>query len=100
MVQPVYFIFTLRPRRPDFLVSMTPEEQAVMGEHLAYAKRLFDEGKILLGGAATDGAIGVIVLRAGSEEEARRIFVNDPAVKANVGEAELHGFRIGLLAGK
>ncbi|HMA05098.1 MAG TPA: YciI family protein [Methanomicrobiales archaeon] len=96
----MYFISTLRPRRPDFLATMTPDEKAVMGEHASYTKRLFDEGKIILGGAATDGAIGVIVWRLGSAEEARRIYENDPAVKAGIGEAELHPFRVGLLAGK
>ena len=96
----MYFISTLRPRRPDFLATMTPAEKSAMGEHLAYTKRLFDEGKIVLGGAATDGAIGVIVWKVRSPEEGREIFLHDPAVMADVGEAELHEFRLGLLAGK
>jgi uncharacterized protein YciI len=100
MNQPMYFISTLRPRRPDFLSTMTPTEKTVMGEHAAYTSRLFDQGKIVLGGAATDGSIGVIVWKVGSAEEARNIFDNDPAVMANVGDAELHPFRAGLLAGK
>jgi uncharacterized protein YciI len=100
MDQPLYFISTLRPKRLDFLTTMTPAEQAVMGEHMTYTRRLFDEGKIVLGGAATDGAIGVIIWKVVSAEEARRIFENDPAVKADVGEAELHEFRVGLMAGK
>jgi uncharacterized protein YciI len=100
MSQPVHFISTLRPRRPDFLSTMTPEEKAVMGEHVAYTRRLFDGGKIVLGGAATDGAIGIIVWRLDSAEEARRIYENDPAVKAGIGDSELHPFRVGLFAGK
>ena len=99
MDQPLYFISTLRPGRPDFLSTMTPEEKVVMGEHLAYTKRLFGEGKIVLGGAATDGSIGVIIWQVASADEARRIFDEDPAVRAQIGEAELHPFRIGLLAG-
>ena len=85
MDQPLYFISTLRPGRSDFLATMPPGEKAVMGEHAAYTRRLFDEGKIILGGAATDGAIGVIVWKVGPAEEAREIFGHDPAVKANVG---------------
>jgi len=77
---------------------MTPDERAVMDEHLGYARRLFDQGKLLLGGAATDGAIGLLVLRVDSVEEAQRIFDEDPAVKAGIGDSELHPFRIGLLA--
>ncbi|MDD1661093.1 MAG: YciI family protein [Methanomicrobiales archaeon] len=99
MDQQLYFISTIRPGRQDFLTSMTPEEQRVMGEHMAYTKRLFDEGKIVLGGAATDGAIGVIIWKVSSAEEARRIFDQDPAVKAGIGDAELHPFRLGLIGG-
>jgi len=94
------FIETLRPKRENFGVTMTPEEKVVMEAHFAYNRRLFEEGKILLGGAATDGAIGIIVLRVDSPEEARRIFENDPAVKGGVGYPELHPFRVGLFAGK
>jgi uncharacterized protein YciI len=82
MSQSMEFIETLRSKRENFVATMTPEEKAVMGEHFAYNRRLFEEGKILLGGAATDGAIGIIILRVGSAEEAQQIYENDPAVKA------------------
>ena len=42
------FISLIRPKRPDFLSTMTPEEQATMGHHLAYVKALFDEKKMAL----------------------------------------------------
>jgi len=44
-----------RPNHPDFLATMTSEEKAVMGQHRAYTRELFDQGKIIQGGAATDG---------------------------------------------
>ena len=93
------FLETLRPKRDNFVATMTPEEKAVMGAHFAYNDRLFAEGKILIGGAAADGSIGIIVLRVGSAEEAREIYENDPAVKAGIGYPELHQFRMGLFAG-
>ena len=94
MPPPLSFLTTLRPKRPDFLATMTPKEKAVMGQHMAYTRQLFDQGKIGLGGAATDGAIGIIVWRGDSAEEMHE---NDPAVKAGIGYPELHPFRIGLL---
>lgn len=69
-----------------------------MERHFAYSRRLFDQGKILLGGAATDGSIGIIVLRAESEEEARKMYENDPAVIAGIGNTEFHPFHVGLRA--
>jgi hypothetical protein len=90
MTPPLGFISTLSPKRPDFLAIMTPEEKAVMGQHQAYTSQLFDKGKIILGGAATDGAIGIIVWRVDSAEEIQRIYDNDPAVKAGIECPELH----------
>jgi uncharacterized protein len=94
------FIETLKPKRENFVATMTAEERAVMGEHFAYNRRLFEQGKILVGGAATDGAIGIIILMVDSPEEAGEIYENDPAVKAGIGYPELHQFRLGLWAGK
>jgi len=93
MPPPLPFLSTLRPKRPDFLATMTPEEKAVMGQHQAYTRQLFDQGKIVLGGAATDGAIGIIVWRVESAEGMQRIYDNDPAVKAGIGYPELHRCR-------
>jgi len=33
------------PKHPDFLATMTPEEKAVMGQHMAYTRELFDQGR-------------------------------------------------------
>ncbi len=96
---PLTYISTMRPKRPDFPASMTPDERAVMEQHFTYVRRLFDQGKLLLGGAATDGAIGVLVYRVDSAEEAQRIFDDDPAVTVGIGHSELHPFRVGHISG-
>jgi hypothetical protein len=51
MTTPLEYISLMRPRRPDLLTTMTPAEQETMQKHLASVNRLFDEGKIILGGA-------------------------------------------------
>lgn len=91
------FISLLRPKRPDFLTTMTPEEKAVMGEHIEYIRNLSAQGNIAMSGAAIDGTVGVVIYRVDSPEEARRLFYNDPAVIAGIGYPELHLFRIGHL---
>jgi uncharacterized protein YciI len=98
MDPPLTFICTMRPKRPDFLATLSPAEADAMGEHMAYVGRLFDEGKVLIGGAATDGAIGFYVFLVDSAADAERIFEGDPAVRAGIGISELHPFRMGLLA--
>ncbi len=91
------YIFLLRPKHADFLHTMTREEREAMHQHRIYADHLFKEGKIVFGGAATDGSIGVLVLRVNDEGDARRIFESDPAVAAGIGYAELHPFHTGMI---
>jgi uncharacterized protein YciI len=94
MLSQEYFISLARPKQADFLRTMSQKEQATMQEHFVYARRLFDEGKLLIGGAFTDGAFGMLVYRAASEQEAREMFSNDPLVKAGISDGEFHPFRV------
>ncbi|MDO9325608.1 MAG: YciI family protein [Methanoregula sp.] len=98
MSDTIDFISLIRPKRTDFLATMTSQEKAVMGEHRDYVRSLFKEGRIVLSGEGTEGTIGVVIYRVYSADEARRLFYNDPAVIAGIGYPELHPFEIGLLA--
>ena len=93
----VTFFSLLRSTRPDFLATMTPGEREVMREHMEYVKSLFDRGKILFGGAATDGTMGILVYQVRTAAEAQELFDNDPAVKAGFGIPELHPFHVGYI---
>ena len=89
------FMGTARPKRERWLETMTDEERAVMAQHFAYVNRLYSEGSIVFSGACTDGAMGVIIYQAESEEEARQLFENDPLTKSGRTSTEFHPFTIG-----
>lgn len=89
------FIGTARPKRENWVATMTSDEQAIMGQHFEYINKLFSEGKIIFSGACTDGAMGLIVYNAESAEEARVLFENDPLTKSGITNTELHPFRVG-----
>lgn len=57
----------------------------VRPDHLAYARALYDEGKVVLAGPVGDGSGAMMVLRAGSLEEAEQIVKGDPYTAAGVG---------------
>jgi uncharacterized protein YciI len=86
----------LRPVRPGFVEIMTPGEEAVVEEHFAHLQRLLAEGRLILAGPCLDGAFGVVILEATSEEEATTLMRADPAVREGVMTAELHAFRVSL----
>jgi uncharacterized protein YciI len=89
------FISLIRPKRPDFLTTMTPAEQATMEQHADYVRDMIAQGQILLDGCAPDGTLGVLIYRVYSPVEARRLFYSDPAVIAGIGYPELYPLTIG-----
>ena len=77
------------------------EEEEAVGTHFNYLKNLLAEGKLVLAGRTvnmpmTDRDMGIAILEADSEEEARTIMENDPAVVNGVMKAELFEFSLAL----
>lgn len=92
------YIYLVRPTREQFNETMSAEEETIVGEHFTRLKNMLAAGELILAGPCTDAAFGVVIFRAASEESAREIMDNDPAVKNGVFSAELHEFRVSLLA--
>ena len=64
-----------------------PNEQKHFGDHSANLRKLRQEGRILLGGRFGD--VGLVLLRAASDEEARALVAADPSVAAGVFVADI-----------
>jgi len=90
------FVIRLKPVRPD--ASATEEDKAKITQHFEYLKNLLAEGKLLLAGLALDDYSGIVVVETQTRLEAEKLMVMDPAVRAGVFLAELHPFRVALLA--
>jgi uncharacterized protein len=94
------FVYLIRPVRPGFVQEVLPEENEIMMEHFGYLQGLLREGKLILAGPCLDRELGISVIQAESEAEARSIMENDPAVKKGVMTPELHPYRVSLLVGR
>lgn len=97
------FLYKLQLVRGDMLQSgPTSEEQSVVAEHFAYLQDLTAQGQIILVGrtlTTDENTMGLAVFRAKSEDEARAIMNDDPAVKKRVMTATLYPFKV-VLQGK
>lgn len=91
-----YFV-QLLGTRDEWPENMTPEEERVMTQHFYYLKDLIKRKKVFLAGPVFDPVFGLIILSAGSKEEAKGIMDNDPSVKAGVHTYEMHPMRASLL---
>lgn len=90
------FVYLLRPRRADFLATMTAAEEDVMGAHFAHLQAVLADGNLILAGPCEDAAFGIVVFRSDSPEEAARLMAADPAVRGGLMDAEIHPFRVSL----
>jgi uncharacterized protein YciI len=92
------FLCRIQPTRPAMLTEgPTPEEAEAVAAHLAYLQRLAATGVALLFGRTqtTDrSTFGIVIFRADTPDEARRIAADDPVVRACVMRAELFPFRV------
>ena len=91
-----HYLIMYVPPRADFAENATPEETAVIERHLEYLKGKLADGSLILAGRTDDARFGIAVIKAESEEAAREIMDNDPAVKEGVFTGELIPFRLAL----
>jgi uncharacterized protein YciI len=94
----VYFI---RPKRENFLATMTAEEQEIFRAHYLHLKGLVGDGVVVLAGPTTGRAnTGIIVFEAPDETAARRVMERDPAIAGGIVDGDLQPFEISLLRGR
>jgi uncharacterized protein YciI len=68
-------------------------------EHFAYLQQLLADGVLLMAGRTLtedESVFGLVLLRAATEQAARELMQNDPAVKQGVMTAELFPYRVAL----
>ena len=97
------YLYRITPTRDGFLLKSTPEEDAIVSEHFQYLHALTAQGIVLLAGRTLhtdETSHGLVVLEANSEEDARTLMENDPAVKAGIFRAELFPFSVALASEK
>jgi len=95
------FLYRLQASRPDLPSGgPTPEEAAAIERHEAYLRDLRARDVIVLAGrteTADYSTFAMVILRADSEAEARRMVSSDPAVAARVMRAELYPYRVTMV---
>ena len=98
MFQGAEYVYVLHPTRIGMLTEgPTLRESAIVSRHAGYLHGLAEPGVVLHFGRTLEGderTFGIVVFRAESEEAARRIMADDPAVEDGVMRADLHPYRV------
>ncbi len=91
-----YFIYVVKPPRENFPGTITDEESGIISEHFNYLKDLLEKKVMLLVGRTSGSDFGIAVFESESEEKAKEITENDPAVKKGLFSVKLYPFNLAL----
>jgi len=95
-------LFRLLSPRASFPADITPEESAVMREHVGYWKLQMSLGKVLAFGPVADprASYGIAIVRVGEASEVQSLAENDPAILSGRGfRFEIHAMPQVLVPG-
>jgi uncharacterized protein len=81
----MHFFLKLVPCRPTFSQDMSPEERAIMQQHIGYWTDLMRQGKVHVFGPVFDpsGPYGMGVVELDDEAQVNELIAHDPATKIN-----------------
>ncbi len=87
-----HFVYKLIPPRPTFDTDMSDTEAAIMGQHMAYWQDLLERSRVVVFGPVSDpaGTWGLGVVEAETEDDARALGVDDPAVTSGMATFEVY----------
>ena len=79
------YVFRLIPPRPDFALTMSEDERAVMDAHFGYWGALLARGQVIAIGPVADpnGPYGIGIVLAADLAEAEVIRDGDPAMRSH-----------------
>ena len=82
-----YFLCKLTPPRKTFLLDMSDDERALMGEHRAYWAPYVEGGLVIAMGPVADpaGGYGVMIADVASQATLETLQANDPVIRASRG---------------
>jgi len=78
------------------------ESEEIISQHFNYLKNLTQKKQVVLAGRidyriSDKNTFGIVVFESASEEQAKELMQNDPAVKNQIMLASLHPFSLALL---
>jgi hypothetical protein len=69
---------------PAWVPGRTTREQPGWEEHALFMDRIFDQGRIVLGGPYADSSRVLLIVRAGNRAEAAGLFLEDPWTESGI----------------
>ena len=94
------YVLKLMPRLLDE-DNWTNVEEVIVGRHFRALQSLQQDGRLILAGRTLNDdpdSFGIVILQVESEDEARMLMENDPAVKEGIMTAKLYPYSVALIS--
>jgi uncharacterized protein YciI len=92
------YLYRIQPTRLEMVTrGPTDGEALILSDHFNYLRSLTEQGVVLVFGRTQNNdasTYGITIFRAESEDTARSIMNNDPAVKNGIMRAELFPYKV------
>lgn len=95
-----HFMYVLHPLTFDKIEDMTETDQRIARTHWEYIQRLADDDVVLLAGRTEHAEMGIVVVETETEDQAKGIMEDDPAVKHGLMRATLYPYRLAIMRGE
>jgi uncharacterized protein len=82
MSKTLFLVF--RDPGPAWVPGRSSREQPLWDEHAVFMDRLFDDGRVILGGPYADDTRVLLVVDAGAASEASDLFRDDPWTREGI----------------
>jgi uncharacterized protein YciI len=99
--QKCQFIYVLKPvphlRKEE---NWTEREEAIVGRHFNFLKKMLAEGKLILAGKTgglDEKTFGIVIIEVDSADEALAFMNSDPGVAEGVMTAELYPYSVAIM---
>ncbi len=79
----------------------TKAEEEIVGRHFRALQSLQKDGRLILAGRTLNSdpdSFGIVILQVETEDEARMLMENDPAVREGIMTAKLYPYSVALIS--
>lgn len=93
------YLYMLKAVRPEMVTAgPTQRETTILTQHSAHLQQLAKDGVLILAGRTQEAAaIGIVIFRTSSDEEAMAIMNEDPAVANGIMTATQHPYKVAFI---
>lgn len=92
-----HMLVFIKPKRENFMASMSEQEEALMKGHANYFQKLVADGVVFVAGPVLDDQYGMAVFNSPDKPTVEAFLNQDPCIVAGIMDVHMHPFRLSMM---